>query len=447
MLLASGADLQSPNPLVTTHPLAKQVQRYVLLTTLVRYDSTLTLRPYLARSWEWSTSRTRLTFHLVRGVRWHDGAPTTAQDVEFTLQTAQDPATGYPRTSDLEELVRVDAIDDSTVILDFSGPQRGIPDVFSDLAIVPVHLLGAIAHGDLRRAPWNQAPIGNGPFRFVSHEPNRRWVFERNDDFADALGGPPLLQRLVVAIVDEPTTKLAALTSGELDFAGIQPGHASFVRRHPQLEVLDYPLLFTVSLIFNTRRPPFDDRRRREAIMLALDRPEIVNGIAFGFGTPASGPVPTELLPELPEPTPFLPDSARALLAGESLEFELLTVGSGEVALEQLVQAQLAKVGVIVRIRQMELSAFLDRIYAVRPDFDAAILGVPGDLDLGYLAPLLEVTGQVAGDDPLDQFRRDVPATFLYHARGVQGKRRQVQGVQMDLRGELPTVTSWHIVP
>src|SRR3989449_10017166 len=73
-------------------------------------------------------------------------------------------------------------------------------------------------------------------------------------------------------VVDEPTTKLAALTAGEIDFAGILPAHAAFVRRSPDLAVLDYPLIFPYGIVFNTRRPPFDDARVRRAVALALDR-------------------------------------------------------------------------------------------------------------------------------------------------------------------------------
>src|SRR6266850_5074110 len=101
VLFASGADLQSINPLLTVHPLARQVQRYVLLTTLLRYDSTLTPQPYLARAWRWSDGGRRLTLALRRDVRWHDGHPTTARDVAWTLEAARDPATGYPRSGDL----------------------------------------------------------------------------------------------------------------------------------------------------------------------------------------------------------------------------------------------------------------------------------------------------------------------------------------------------------
>ena len=81
VMFASGADLQSINPLLTTHPLARQVQRYVLLTTLARYDSLLVPQPYLARSWRWSADGRTLTFRLRTDVRWHDGIATTARDV------------------------------------------------------------------------------------------------------------------------------------------------------------------------------------------------------------------------------------------------------------------------------------------------------------------------------------------------------------------------------
>ncbi|HWB43395.1 MAG TPA: ABC transporter substrate-binding protein, partial [Gemmatimonadales bacterium] len=256
VLFASGADLQSINPLLTQHPLARQVQRYVLLTTLARYDSALTAEPYLARDWAWSEDRRVLTFGLHSGVRWHDGAPTTARDVAWTFDRARDPATGYPRLTDLAALEAVSAPDDSTVVFRFGRPQPRFPDVLTDLAILPAHLLDTVPAGRLRQAGWNQRPVGNGPFRFVAHEPNRRWVFAADSSFPQALGGPPRLERLIVVVVDEPTTKLAALTSGELDFAGIQPAHASFVRRDPALEVRSFPLLLTYGIVFNARRVP-----------------------------------------------------------------------------------------------------------------------------------------------------------------------------------------------
>jgi peptide/nickel transport system substrate-binding protein len=456
VILASGADLQSPNPLLTVHPLARQVQRYALLVTLIRYDSALKPVPYLAREWQWSADRTELTLHLFTGLRWHDGVPTTASDVAWTLNAARSPETGYPRTADLAALREVSAADDSTVLLRFAVPQPEIPDVLNDLAILPRHAFAALPFSRLRSAPWNQRPIGNGPFRFVSHQPNRKWVFETNRDFPAGLGGPPRLARFVIAVVDEPTTKLAALTSEELDFAGINPAHAQFVKRDPRLTVLDYPLLFSYAIVFNTRRPPFDRLEVRRAVATAIDRTAIVDGVLFGYGTPSDDPIPPDLTVGRADgrtvgdsaghrDTPTVLPSYRPTVP---LDFELLTVGSGEAALEQLLQAQLAQAGIRMRIRQLELSTFLDRVQGPSHDFDAAVMGISGDLARGYLHQVLATAGlrYSGGKARLDAVIRDsVPATFLYHARGVQGMNRRVQGVRMDLRGELVTLHDWTV--
>jgi peptide/nickel transport system substrate-binding protein len=202
--------------------------------------------------------------------------------------------------------------------------------------------------------------------------------------------------------------------------------------------VLDYPLLFTYGLVFNTRRAPFDRIEVRKAISAALDRRELVEGYVYGFGTPAIGPVPPGVRAR---PAAFRPDAPA---------FELLTVGSGEGLLEQMIQAQLARAGFRVTIRQLELSAFLDRLYGPAHDFDAAILGIPGDLGLGYLGPLATLAGMTAPRDPVAaerMFADSMPVAFLYHARGIQGMNRRVRGVRMDLRGELVTVHDWRVSP
>jgi peptide/nickel transport system substrate-binding protein len=451
VLFASGADLQGMNALVTRMPLAKQVQRYVLFTTLVRYDSALAPQPYLARAWAWSGDGRTLTFHLHSDVRWHDGVPTTARDAQWTLEAARDPATGYPRTDDLSNVTSVLAPNDSTLVLRFFKRPRGMPDVLTDLAILPSHLLDSVPHERLRQTAWNEQPVGNGPFRFVAHDPHRRWVFARNPDFPADLGGPPKLDRFIVVVADESTAKLAALEGGEIDFAGINAAHVAFVRQDPRLAVLNYAMLFPYGIVFNTRRPPFNDRSVRLAALLAIDRQEIVDGYAFGFARVADGPVPEGEPGYVPvRRVPFAPDSARRLLAGRQPEVELLTVGSGEAALEQMIQARLASVGFRVTIRQLENGAFTDRVYGPRHDFSAAVTGIPGDAGLGFLAPLGDLTGLRVPDDPAAAqrlFARELPIAWLYHPRGVNGMNRRIHGVRMDLRGELATVAQWEAAP
>src|SRR5258705_454318 len=193
--------------------------------TLVRYDSSLVARPYLARGWHWSDGGRTLTFALRTDVRWHDGRGTTARDVVWTLDAARDPATGYPRHADLVSLTTVTAPNDSTVV------------------------------------------------------------------------------------------------GGELDFAGISPQRVEFVRGHTALAVRDSPLIFPYGLVFNTRRPPFDDPQVRRAAALAIDRQEIVDGYLFGFASAAAGPVPPGLPGSVTEPVALsAPDSARRILAARSEE-------------------------------------------------------------------------------------------------------------------------------
>jgi peptide/nickel transport system substrate-binding protein len=483
VFVASGADLQSINPLLTIHPLANQVQRYVLFTTLVRYDSLLRPEPYLAEGWTWSADRRRLTFALRGDVRWHDGVPTTAGDAAFTLRRARDPRTGYPRASDLACLDGVDELGARALRLTFCRPQPGIPNVLAELAVLPDHLLGAMPPESLRVAAFNEHPVGNGPFRFVTHEPGRRWVFDADSGFPAALGGPPGIRRLVLAVVEEPSTKLAGLTSGELHVAGIQPMHAALVRRVPGLAVLDSPMLFSYGLFWNTGRQPFADPRLRRALTLALDRRQMVTAYLYGFGTVADGPVPPShpgavAVPEVP----FDRAAARALLdslgwragadgargrGGRALAFTLLTVGSADNALEQFIQADLAAVGVRMRIRQLELGAFLAAAQSPRREYDALVTGIPGDLALGYLRALFDsrrrgepqqyaqyANGAVdraldAGDLAAVQrlVAADLPVTWLYHARGLHGLSRRLHGVRMDLRGELVTVHDWRLGP
>ncbi|NUQ20365.1 MAG: hypothetical protein HOQ09_05325, partial [Gemmatimonadaceae bacterium] len=140
-VIASGADLESGNPLVTVHPLARQIQRHALFVTLARYDSALTPVPYWARRWTWSTDRRTLTLALAPGLRWHDGVAATSRDAVFTFDAARDPRTGSPRAGELATLDSALARDDTTLVLRFTTPQPAIPAFLCELPIVPEHLL------------------------------------------------------------------------------------------------------------------------------------------------------------------------------------------------------------------------------------------------------------------------------------------------------------------
>jgi peptide/nickel transport system substrate-binding protein len=315
-------------------------------------------------------------------------------------------------------------------------------------------------------------------------------VFERNQDFPGRLGGPPGIARLVIAVVDEPTTKLAGLTSGDLDFAGIAPTMAAVAARDPAVRVLDYPILNSTALVFNTHRSPFDDVRVRAAADLSLDRERIVRAALAGYGRPAAGAVPPEShlgLPAAPHRDERRADSLLAAAGwhrqnggvrardATRLRVELLTVGSGDNALEQLVQADLGARGFDVVIRQLEMGAFLARARGRPKDFDLLVTGIPGDLSLAFLGAMFDGrqrggaldygdyhtaeldslfarTRRVGADSLPPAWRavqetlaRDMPVAWVYHSRGLQGVSARIRNVQFDLRGELESVARWRV--
>ncbi|MBC7975655.1 MAG: peptide ABC transporter substrate-binding protein, partial [Myxococcales bacterium] len=443
--------------------------------------------------WRWSDTGRTLTLSLAPDLRWHDGVPTTSRDAAFTFLAARDPATGFPRAAELATLDTAIATDDTTLLLRFSRAPARLPALLAELPIVPEHLLAGVPRSAMRGAPFNAAPVGNGPFRFAGRRRGASWSFARNDAFPASLGGPPALRGLVIAVVDEATTKFAGLASGELDMAGIAPTMAALAKRDATLRVLTYPIPFGVGLFFNTTRPPFDDVRVRLAIARSIDRSRMVEIAIAGFGTPAPTPVPPES-PLAWREAPPQRDTLRAdslldsagwrrgadgvrVRGGRRLQAELLTVSTGD-NIAELLQADLAARGIELRIRQMEMGTFLTTARAPDKRFDLLLAGITGDLSLSYLDALfagrqrggaLDYTGYhtAALDALLDAARnaapgeaeraawRDVqaaldtlaPATWIYHARGLQGVSRRVRGASMDLRGELVMVHDWTLAP
>jgi peptide/nickel transport system substrate-binding protein len=474
---------------VTVHPLAKAVQKHVLFLTLAAYDSLFQPAPRLAE-WEWDESRKNLTFALRPDVRWHDGVPTRANDVVWTLETAMDPTLAYPRARDMARIVDVEEIDSLTVKVTFGRSQPTFPDVFTDLAMLPEHRFGEIPPESVRVHGFNAQPVGNGPFEFVEYRPNDRWVFKRSGSFPSDLGRPEI-ERFVVVVVDEPATKLAALTSGELDFAGISPAHAAFVQNNESLYTIDYPIQFVYALVWNLRRTPFDEKRVRRALTMAVDRQLIIDAYIYGYGTLADGPVSPDHpwysgVPTVPHDQRgaslqlegagwLVGDDGVRVRGSQRLTVDLLTVGSGDLPLEQMIQAQLLEVGVEVNIHQHELTSFLAIAQAEDRDFDALVIGIPGDLSLSHVAAMFggrnpgplaypgyrndrfdeyltmaeeavsEEILREAWQEALRLLADDLPTTWLYHARGLQGASGRITNTSVDFRGELAGISQWRI--
>jgi peptide/nickel transport system substrate-binding protein len=271
------------NGLVTADQIANQHQLYVHLMSLVRFDEDLQPEPYLAESWQFDDQGRQLTFRLRRDIRWHDGTPTTAQDVAFTYQRAKDPETGFPNPGYFAYYDGVEVVDSFTVRFRIR-PHAQILDTWRATPILPEHLLGDVPSPELAAHPYGSVcPVGNGPFRFVEHRENDRWTFAANPEFPEALGGRPLVDRYVFRIIPEQTTILAELLAGTVDlYFSVVPDHAGAIRSAPDVRLIRSRSRDYVFVGWNSRRAQLANPDVRRALTLATDRQAMVDGLLGG---------------------------------------------------------------------------------------------------------------------------------------------------------------------
>ncbi len=492
LILGYASELQGLNPIVSTDQNANELIYYLLFTPLVAYDAEFRPAPAMAESWVLSDSA--VTFQLRNDLTWHDGTPVTSRDVAFTFERAKDPDSASPLASAyLANVASVEILGDYEVRFRFSAPHsEPLEDFFWPPA--PAHLLEDVPTAELLRAPFNRAPVGNGPYRFVRWDVNQQLVFTANSDYSPSLGGPPAIANVVYRIIPDQTTMLAELLSGGIQVDGpLAPSDAARVNRAENLELLSFPWRQFAYVGWNTRRPQFADPAVRRALAMAIDRESLVRTVLEGHGTQASGPIPpwhryaSDLAPLAHDL-----DRARALLdeagwrdsdgdgirerAGVRLSFELLANQRnpiyGDIA--QIIQADLRAVGVEVFPRLLEWQTVLS-MHRGR-DFDAVLTNWvldnfrvdPRSLFHGsqvaiansanrssYSNPIADSLMDVGSRSTDDEAAREVwaefsrvlqadqPVTFLFWQEELAGVSRDLTGVVMDARGELVTLPQW----
>ena len=382
LVLASGRNLGPGNP----HDYStSMVVLDLLYEPLVRYGSNGEIVPSLAESWEISDDGLTWTFNLRQGVTFHDGTPFNAEAVKWNLErwVGSDRHNWLPTTS---RVTSVETPDQSTVVLTLS---ESYYPAMQDLALVrPVRLLspgGVDSEGEFAE------PVGTGPWKVESLSDTRAQLV-RNEAY---WGEQPKIDEIVIEVILDGQTRMAALLSEEVDviggeyLSGISLESLPVLERNDEVRILTGSGITTFYIATQFDRPPLDDVRVRRALNQAIDRVSIAEDLFGGRAEPAQHLLPSSI--------PYVtvtgadryehnPDQARALLTeagwalngggvfekdGTPLSLSLVVDQSRlpqTATMAEAIQAQLKEVGIELEIRAFDYSGWLDAFYA--KDYD-----------------------------------------------------------------------------
>lgn len=236
----------------------------------------------------------RITYHLRHGVRWQDGAPFTSADVAFTWRAIMNPNNAVTTRHGYDDVLRVETPDPDTAIFVLRRPFAPAVDTFfatsdSPYMILPAHLLARkrTLDGD----PFNGAPTGTGPYRFVRWVRGDRIELAANDQY---FLGRPKIARFEIHFVPDENTVVQEMRAHELDWF-ISSSPVVYPELHHIVGIVVHLVPFNGvdSIIFNCSRAPWSDPRLRRAVGLALDKRALVRDVTYGTTVPATEDLPS----------------------------------------------------------------------------------------------------------------------------------------------------------
>lgn len=364
----------------------------LIINGLLKYDKDVRLVGDLAESWEVSQGGLQITFKLRRNVRWHDGHRFTAHDVLFGFQTIINPNTPTAYAEDFRQVKKAEVIDDYTFRVTYEKPFAPALSSWGSLVVLPKHLLEG---KDITRSELARKPVGTGPYRFKEWISRDRVILEANPDYFE---GRPYVDRYVVRVIPDLATMFLELKTGGLDLMGLTPIQYKRQTDDPffRKSFTKYRYLANAYtyLGYNLLEPKFQDKRVRQALSYAIDKDEIIKVVLLGLGAPATGPYKPTLWFYNPNVKKYPHDPAKALALlkeagwedrdgdgvldkdGQPFEFTVIT-NEGNALRHRtavIIQERLKKIGVRMKIRVIEWSAFINE-FIDKKNFEATILG------------------------------------------------------------------------
>ncbi|MCQ8783298.1 ABC transporter substrate-binding protein [Mangrovibrevibacter kandeliae] len=386
VVIAMGIEPAGLDPTIAAPAAIGQVTWQNVFEGLTRIDRDGKVRPQLAEAWDIATDGKTYTFHLRSGVRFHNGVAFDAATAKFTLDRARGEKSTNPQKQFFETIERIEAPDAQTLVLSLKQPTGNL-----------LYWLGwptAVMLEPSSAEDDRTHPIGTGPFVFDGWRQGVSVDLKRNEAYWDAARRPQLSSATFRFIADAQA-QAAAVQSGEVDAVpefGAPELFASF-KDDPRLETVVGDTELKVVAGLNLRKPPLDDVRVRQALMMAIDRQVVIEGAWSGFGTPiGSHYTPNDPgYVDLTGRLAYDPAKARALLAeaghadGLDLTIKVPQMTYATRSAEVL-QALLAEVGVRLTIVPTEFPAkWIDEVFK-RHDFDMTIVAHAEPLDIGIYA-------------------------------------------------------------
>lgn len=338
-----------------------------------------------------------IVYHLRHGVRWHDGAMFTARDVQFTWRAVVDPRNDVQSTRGYDLIERITAPDPYRAVIRL---KRAWPPAVATLftygtapmPILPAHLL---AGKPLQRSAFNLHPVGTGPYTFARWDRGNRIVLRANPAY---FRGAPHVATIVVEEVPDINTSLTMLRSGQLDWTLLSPAQRLALGPAAQLRFVFAPFSGFGAIAFNCRRAPLDDVRMRRAIVMAIDRRRLSDGITHGQYPVTDSDQPPfswafDRSARLPAYDPAGSDRALDALGwrrgadgvrrrdGQVLSLSFTTFPEGDTAVRtaEYVQQMLTQRGIDASIKKVSVAQFY------LPRAQSGLL-LSGRFDLAYIA-------------------------------------------------------------
>lgn len=375
LIYAQGDDAKTLDPGSMEEGFSSQVAHQIF-EGLVRFKiDSLEIEPCLATHWERSEDGRVWTFHLREGVAFHDGTPLTAEAVEVSLMRLIDenhphhipggmPYADYALKGIVREVVAVDEMTAEVRLFEPYAP------LLKNLAMFCCFIVSPEALEQYGRDIGSN-PVGTGPFKFVSWRRDAEIQMVRYEDYWDE---PAAWPALTIKTIRDPDVRLFSLARGEIHMMdGIEPQIARQVRENPNLALIEDQGVNLGFVYLNTQVPPLDDKRVRQALNYAVNKEAICEHLFEGLAIPARGIFPPGVPGHDPDGQAYMhnPEKARELLAeagyDPSTEIELLAYTIPRpynplgARLAEVIQNDLAEVGVQVNIAQLEFAALLER--------------------------------------------------------------------------------------